>query len=98
MQALIRTKSFGGSGLSCLIDLEGNVIISPTDLEPFLRLDDIFMKKSDDKVMSHIYQMQKDMQDYQGGVFTYRCGWNRAGFILHPSDELRLGLSIAGTC
>lgn len=71
MQALIRTKSFGGSGLSCLIDLEGNVIISPTDLEPFLRLDDIFMKKSDDKVMSHIYQMQKDMQDYQGGVFTF---------------------------
>lgn len=71
MQELIQAKSFGGSGLSCLIDLEGDMIISPTNSEPFLRLDDIFMKKSDDRVISHIYQMQQDMQAHQGGVFTF---------------------------
>lgn len=54
MQELIQAKSFGGSDLSCLIDLEGDMIISPTNSEPFLRLDDIFMKKSDDRVISHI--------------------------------------------
>ena len=47
------------------------MIISPTNSEPFLRLDDIFMKKSDDRVISHIYQMQQDMQAHQGGVFTF---------------------------
>ena len=43
MQELIQAKSFGGSDLSCLIDLEGDMIISPTNSEPFLALWMIFL-------------------------------------------------------
>ena len=57
----------------------------------------IFMKKSDDRVISHIYQMQQDMQAHQGGVFTfYRCRRDRISFVLQALDELRLGIVDTG--
>ena len=42
MQSLISSKSFSGQMLSCIVDSQGQVIISPTDLKPFLQLEDIF--------------------------------------------------------
>ena len=44
MQRMIQAESFGGQGLTCIADEGGKVIISPTELEPFLQLDDIFKK------------------------------------------------------
>ena len=61
MQAMISSKSFNGQVISCIVDSTGQVIISPTDLKPFLQLDDIFRKEKDSKVKSDIYQMQSDM-------------------------------------
>lgn len=46
MQAMISTKNFDGEMLSCIINSNGQVVISPTDLKPFLQLDDIFREKS----------------------------------------------------
>lgn len=71
MQKLIRAESFDGDSLTCLVDLDGNVIISPTDLDPFLRLEDIFIEKSNEQVLDHIYQMQTNMKTHQSGVFTF---------------------------
>lgn len=71
MQELIRAKSFSGQNLACIIDQDGNVIISPENLDPFLRLDDIFMKKSDEAVVDNIQRMQENMKNQQRGVFTF---------------------------
>lgn len=71
MQKLIQAQSFDGNGLTCITDLDGNVIISPTNLEPFMRLDDIFMKQSDDRVLNDIYQMQENMKNRRRGTFTF---------------------------
>lgn len=71
MQKLIQAQSFDGNGLTCITDLNGNVIISPTNLEPFMRLDDIFVKQSDERVLNNIYQMQENMKNRQKGTFTF---------------------------
>ncbi|MFR2480005.1 cache domain-containing protein, partial [Eisenbergiella sp.] len=62
MQVLIQPGSFNGHGLSCIADRNGNVVISPTDLEPFMKLDDIFKKESGGAAAGNIHQMQENMK------------------------------------
>lgn len=71
MQKLIQPQSFSGEGLTCIIDLQGEVIISPTNLEPFLQLDNIFLKDANDKVVEDIHIMQEEIQKHIGGIFSF---------------------------
>lgn len=73
MQKLIQPHSFDGKSLTCIADCEGNVIISPTDLDPFLRLDQIFTQetKTHQRELQSIYQMRDNMRNHQDGVFTF---------------------------
>lgn len=71
MQALIQPKSFGGSGLSCIVDIEGRVVVSPTDVKPFLELGDIFASGLDAETTGAIMQMQEDMKNKTSGVFSF---------------------------
>lgn len=61
IQRMIQSQSFGGESLSCIADTQGKVIISPTSLDPFMKLDEIFVEKRDAKVISEIKQMQQRM-------------------------------------
>lgn len=71
MQALIQPKSFMGKGLSCIADSRGQVIISPTDLDPFLQLDSIFFEDGDPETVQDIQQMREDMRNHRDGVVTF---------------------------
>ena len=71
MQRLIRTQAFDGQGLSCILDQDGNVIVSPTNLDPFLVLDDLFVKNSDSALVHSIEQMRQDMRDQKDGTLTF---------------------------
>ncbi len=73
MQQLIQTPSFSGQGLTCITDSDGNVIISPTDLAPFLQLEDIFMEESDSVrgAARDIAQMLEDMKNRTNGAFSF---------------------------
>ena len=71
MQDMIASKSFDGQSLSCIIDSSGKVILSPTDLKPFLQLDDIFKKSKDGKVVSEIDEMRKNMRRGTGGILAF---------------------------
>lgn len=71
MQQLIQPISFFGQGLTCIIDCNGRVIISPTNLDPFLQLDDIFMNNSDSSVVQNIQEMQDNMKNHQDGTFSF---------------------------
>lgn len=71
IQSLIQSKSFSGSGLTCIIDSSGQVVISPTDLKPFLQLDHIFTSGSDPDTMQSIVKMQEDIQNQQEGLFYF---------------------------
>jgi diguanylate cyclase (GGDEF)-like protein len=71
MQNLIKSESFNGRALSCIIDQNAKVIISPTDLELFLMLDDIFLEEKDDILAKEIEQMQQDMLNHVDGDISF---------------------------
>ncbi len=71
MQKLIEPKSFSGQGITCIIDIDGNVVISPTDLDPFLQLDDIFSQHESGPLVENILQMQANMHNRQSGIFSF---------------------------
>ena len=71
MQAMISTKNFDGEMLSCIINSNGQVVISPTDLKPFLQLDDIFRENKDKKVIDEIHRMQENMKSNQNGILKF---------------------------
>ncbi|PWL72275.1 MAG: histidine kinase [Clostridiales bacterium] len=71
IQELIQPKSFEGSGLSCIVDSSGQVVISPTNLKPFLQLDDIFENGADTKTTEAILQMKQDLQEKKSGAFEF---------------------------
>lgn len=71
MQTMIQPKSFGGSGLSCVVNRYGKVILSPTELKPFLQLDDIFTQEGDNRTGRDIRQMKQNMERNQAGAFRF---------------------------
>ena len=70
-QNLIAPQSLNGSGLSCIIDNNGKVVISPTDVKPFIQLDSIFMAKDENKTKNAIEEMKSHMSSGEPGVFNY---------------------------
>ena len=62
VQALIQPKSFKEEGLTCIIDEKGEVVISPTDLKPFLQLDTLFKNGTDQQTSDFI---RKNAEGYR---------------------------------
>ena len=71
MQRLVQLDSFDGQGLSCLIDTAGNVIISPTKLESYLVLDDLFVEGEDPELVRDIERMQRDLRENRSGTIFF---------------------------
>ncbi len=71
IQSIIRSQSFDGQGLICIVDKEGKVIISPTVLDYFLQLDQIFQEKLDQRIVEEIHQMEENMLNGQRGVIQF---------------------------
>ncbi|WP_367942433.1 bifunctional diguanylate cyclase/phosphodiesterase [Enterocloster citroniae] len=88
MQAMISSKSFNGQVVSCIVDSTGQVVISPTDLKPFLQLDDIFRKEKDSRVKSDIYQMQSDMHNGNSGILEFTAVTGEELFLAYNELEI----------
>ena len=58
-------------GLSCIINPYGEVVLSPTELKPFLQLDDIFSGGADSRTVESIRQMEQDMPQNRSGAFAF---------------------------
>ncbi|WP_418973077.1 EAL domain-containing protein [Allofournierella sp.] len=71
IQALIEPKSYNGRGLTCIVNSSGAVVISPTDLKPFLQLGDIFSSGADAKAQQAISHMITGMAAQRSGVFQF---------------------------
>ena len=71
VQKMIQPKSFEGEGLSCIVNSQGDVIISPTDISPFAQLADIIDEGSDDQINRQIEQLQDDLQKGNSGVLHF---------------------------
>lgn len=73
IQELIKPESFSGTGLTCIIDRMGNVVISPGNIEIFQQLDDIFKgnAKEDKATIEAIRQMQENLVQNKDGIFSF---------------------------
>ena len=72
MQKIITTECFSGKSLTCIINQTGDVIISPTDVDPFMQLDSIFTDDPDSDVSDAIRKMEINMAEGVGGIFKFR--------------------------
>lgn len=70
LQRLIQPTSFAGQGLTCIVHTDGSLIVSPTELEPFLQLESIF-QKGDGETARDIEQMLADMAAGRSGTFLF---------------------------
>ncbi|MEI3014937.1 MAG: histidine kinase, partial [Ruthenibacterium lactatiformans] len=62
-RTLIATDGFDGNSVSCIIDRDSNVVISPTNLDFFsAKLDDLFVANKDPELASPAGEMQANMQ------------------------------------
>ena len=71
MQSFITSNAFDGNTISCIIDHRGGVILSPTDMNPFMELDSIFMNDSQSDVSEEIRQMQQNMRNGEAGTIRF---------------------------
>ncbi len=71
VQNMIQPKSFAGEGLSCIVNSRGDVIISPTDISPFMQLADIIDEGSDNHIKHQVEQLQDDLQKGNAGVLHF---------------------------
>lgn len=72
MQKLIQLQSFSQQGLTCIVDSNGEVVISPTNAEPFMQLDDIFSEEAgNDDSVEKVRQMERDLKKRKSGEFLF---------------------------
>lgn len=71
MQSMITSNAFEGHTLSCIVDREGGVVLSPTDLKPFTELDSIFKNDPQGEASAELRQMQKDMRSGEAGTVRF---------------------------
>lgn len=88
MQSMIASKSFNGQMLSCIVDSRGQVVISPSELNPFLRLDDIFRSDKEQKVVGDIRKMQDDMRMGKDGILEFSAVTGEELFLSYNSLDL----------
>ena len=68
--------------MTCIVNSEAQVVISPTDLKPFLQLDSIFKSGGDTKAAQAVRKMKEALSQQQSGVFQFTA-----------TNELRLVMS-----
>ena len=71
MQLLLESHAFGGNGVSCIIDSDYHVIISPRDLKIFMALDDVFQEKKDPVLVREIEQLMENIKKRQDGNLSF---------------------------
>ena len=71
MQKLLKTDSFNGSSLSLIVNQNGEVMIPPKDLEPFLSLQTIVDDRSDSKTIQNLNQLEEDIKNKKSGTFHF---------------------------
>ncbi len=68
IQAMIKNNGFE---VSCLVDHDLNVVVSPTDFEFFHKLDEVFQKNDDNNLIQDINMMKENIKNCRDGIFEF---------------------------
>jgi len=83
MQSIITSSAFQGHTLSCIIDSQGNVVLSPTDLKPFIDLESIFQSQGQNEITQELAQIQSDMAAGQAGSLRFTSVTGRNNLLTY---------------
>lgn len=71
MQKLIGTRCFEGKGFTCITDTAGSLIISPSGMDPFLKLEELFPTEDPD-LLPNIRAMEENIAKGESDVFSFK--------------------------
>lgn len=77
MQGVLQSAGFGGNGMSCIADHEGNVVVAATDAKPFLRMNDIIAQGTDQEEIGAIHKMTSDLAERRSGLVYFTSSQNQ---------------------
>lgn len=87
MQGIITSSAFQGNTLSCIIDRQGGVVLSPTELKPFQDLDSIFQSDRQGKPVQALEKIQTDMAKGSAGTVRFTSITGRENLLAyHPLE------------
>lgn len=88
MQKLLKTDSFNGSSQSMIVDENGQVMIPPNDLTPFLSLQKTMKSSNDKNTIQNLNNLANNIKSKQSGVFHFKdYDGNRVILSYHPIEE-----------
>ena len=82
MQELLMSASFDGHGLSCIADKEGKVVVAPTDIKPFLQINDIISKGENEKEREAVNKMMDDINNSHSGMLYFTSFTHKTPLIM----------------
>lgn len=82
MQELLMSASFDGHGLSCIADKEGKVVVAPTDIKPFLQINDIISKGENEKEREAVNKMMDDISNSHSGMLYFTSFTHKTPLIM----------------
>lgn len=85
MQAMIASKQFGGSSISCIVDTSGAVVLAPVDMQPFVQLNEFFENKNNQEIIDEIQAMKEGMAAGKGGILRFTSVSNQELFLAYNS-------------
>ncbi len=88
MQKLLKTDSFDGSSQSLIVDQNGQVMIPPNDLTPFLSLQKTMKSSKDKSTVQNLNNLENNIKNKQSGAFHFKDNdGNRVILSYHPIEE-----------
>lgn len=87
MQSMISSKVFDGQGLSCIIDSQGKLVLSPTEISPFMQLEDI-LSQDNEQFIEDIDEMNSHMQEGKNGIIEFRSVNDEDLFLSYNSLKI----------
>ena len=85
IQNLIQPLSFNGRGLNCIVDSQGQVVISPADVQSFMQLDDLFQSETDNETVQAIREMENNIAKGISGAFEFTSADQRRLIMVYHS-------------
>ena len=81
MRDIIRTGGFSGRSYSCIINKDGQVVLSTADDGAFVYLAQVFYDGEDQELLEKMRVMEEHIDHDEGGIFEFRMATGNDGYL-----------------
>lgn len=87
MRNIIKSRSFQEQSYSCIINKNGDVILTADKREAFRNLETIFKEGSDAKLQKNLKEMQENIANDKSGIFRIVTDGGHKAYLAYTSME-----------